>query len=338
MWWILALTLAACGGDEDKEEDTDPGDDTPTPEVVDEDGDGSPAEQDCDDADPHLFPGAPELCDQRANDCDTMGSGSEADEAGTAMFTNADGLMSDFTTWPTGSEDAPVSVTLSQTGQIDLCEGTCYVSLDVSADLDLNAHGDVALSGGGQATIVAVLAEDITVKISDLRLQDGLASVGSSTDEDLEGPSGGALHMDVASTVDLASVVLSGNNGENGGAIFVGAGAEVSLVNSTVEDNSSELWAGGGTLGAAGAAISLDNIDFSGNDAGGVPAGLAYGLSDTLTLGLGYSGSWATAGPAKTVRAASQPTRTETTGGPDPGWRPRPTKSIRPIRLQRRGP
>ena len=41
--------------------------------------------------------------------------------------------------------------------------GTFYAALEVSADLDFLAHGEVALSGAGQATILTVLAEGITV-------------------------------------------------------------------------------------------------------------------------------------------------------------------------------
>ena len=43
----------------------------PTPDLdPDEDGDGSPASEDCDDQDATVYPGAPEICDGQDNDCD----------------------------------------------------------------------------------------------------------------------------------------------------------------------------------------------------------------------------------------------------------------------------
>ncbi|MGA1839498.1 MAG: MopE-related protein [bacterium] len=49
-------------------------------EDVDQDGDGfSVSEWDCDDSDPYTYPGAPELCDGKDNDCDGKPSRSEID-------------------------------------------------------------------------------------------------------------------------------------------------------------------------------------------------------------------------------------------------------------------
>ncbi|TNE85771.1 MAG: hypothetical protein EP330_24350 [Deltaproteobacteria bacterium] len=49
------------------------------PDLRDSDGDGSPALEDCDDGDPDTYPGAPELCDSKDNDCDVA-----VDEGGIA--------------------------------------------------------------------------------------------------------------------------------------------------------------------------------------------------------------------------------------------------------------
>jgi len=256
-FWILTLALGACGGDEDKDKNT--GDDTDIPEVVDVDGDGSPVEEDCDDTDPNVYPAAPELCDQRANDCDTMDDWSEADEAGTAMFTDSDGNMSDFTGSMAGAEDAPASVTVSEAGQIDLCEGTFYAALEVSADLDLVSHGEVALSGAGQATILTVLAEGITVKASSLTMQDGLATVVADITDEYQGTAGGAVNADVSATVELQDVMLKGNSGEYAGAIFAGNGAAINGIDITAEGNSSDL---GSKIAVAsyGARLDLENL------------------------------------------------------------------------------
>ncbi len=75
---LLALGPVACDNEPDDTggpgpDDTSPGDtghpDT-SPPVLDEDGDGWFSDEDCDDHDAQVWPGAPEACDGRDNDCD----------------------------------------------------------------------------------------------------------------------------------------------------------------------------------------------------------------------------------------------------------------------------
>ena len=66
------------GGDADTDSDTDSDVDTDTdidtdPDPAsDDDQDGFVQADDCDDGDPTVFPGAPELCDGKDNDCDNV--------------------------------------------------------------------------------------------------------------------------------------------------------------------------------------------------------------------------------------------------------------------------
>ena len=86
---LILLGLAACDPSDDKlpPESLPPGDSGG--EAVDEDGDGSPAGEDCDDTDPAVSPSAEERCDGIDNDCD----GAVDDDAtdATAWTTDADG-------------------------------------------------------------------------------------------------------------------------------------------------------------------------------------------------------------------------------------------------------
>jgi hypothetical protein len=83
----LVAALAACRTDPEKP-DTAPPDDT-GPEVVDADGDGYASDDDCDDSDASIHPGAEEDCDGVDDDCD-----GEIDEDATdaiTVYADADG-------------------------------------------------------------------------------------------------------------------------------------------------------------------------------------------------------------------------------------------------------
>jgi deoxyribonuclease I len=84
---MLSLLLLACvsgppgtddGVDPVDGTDADPTDDLPC-DAVDDDADGVDACDDCDDGDAGVYPGAPERCDGRDNDCDDLLHPDEAD-------------------------------------------------------------------------------------------------------------------------------------------------------------------------------------------------------------------------------------------------------------------
>ena len=82
----LLFAAVACRTDTDKIDTADAPGDT-GPEVVDVDGDGYGAEEDCDDEDASIHPGADEVCDGLDNDCD----GDIDEDGGTPWYADADG-------------------------------------------------------------------------------------------------------------------------------------------------------------------------------------------------------------------------------------------------------
>ena len=89
---LLSLSLVnlvlflACAGGKDEGGGGDSAVDT-EPEVIDADGDGVRVENDCDDNDASVYPGAAEPCDERDNDCD----GSVDEGANASFFADDDG-------------------------------------------------------------------------------------------------------------------------------------------------------------------------------------------------------------------------------------------------------
>lgn len=85
---LLLLLLAACTD----VPDTGGGKKPDTAGHLDGDGDGAPANDDCDDANAAVFPGAPELCNGLDDDCDDAVDDADDDLAGTSTFyTDGDG-------------------------------------------------------------------------------------------------------------------------------------------------------------------------------------------------------------------------------------------------------
>ena len=83
----MPLMALACRTKDDSAVDTDPGTD-----IVDADGDGYASDEDCDDADPTVHPGAEEACDGIDNDCDGETDEGAADASTWYADTDGDGF------------------------------------------------------------------------------------------------------------------------------------------------------------------------------------------------------------------------------------------------------
>lgn len=95
---------------------------------IDGDGDGYPLDVDCNDLDPLVFPGAPEVCDGFDNDCD-----GRADEDFDA---DGDGFPTCVTFRPADCDDSDPT---RHPNAVELCDGidnNCNGLIDEQADLD----------------------------------------------------------------------------------------------------------------------------------------------------------------------------------------------------------
>ena len=170
---------------------------------------------DCDDTFAYTYPGATELCDGQQNDCDDT---SWTDDAGLVSLETTAGAWSDDTaTWAAGISALPASISLSSDGTAHVCEGTWYVALDVSADVEVvgeDGADDVILSGGDNDTVVTIQTDAITVGLTDLTIRDG---VGTHTPARLTTSVlyGGGVYCEALSNLDLTRTIITENTAYN---------------------------------------------------------------------------------------------------------------------------
>src|SRR5689334_4795884 len=167
-WLVGLLWVFACGGNaarppDEPDPDADPGADQ------DLDGDGVVGKLDCDDHDPNVYPGAPELCDFKPNGC-----GAAPSEAGTAAFFPASGKPRDVTAMlAAGTMAAPAALDLAEPGTLNLCAGTFFVSIASDANrLTVRGAGaaQTILSGGQVARVLTMVPDGATLDVAGVTL------------------------------------------------------------------------------------------------------------------------------------------------------------------------
>jgi hypothetical protein len=246
-WLVGPVVLLACGGNPVRP----PGPD-PDPDVdQDLDGDGVLGKLDCDDHDPNVYPGAPELCDFKPNGCSAAPS-----ETGTAAFFPRTGKPRDVTAMlAAGTMAAPAALDLAEPGTLNLCAGTFFVSIASDAT-SLTVRGAGAkttiLSGGGVARVLTMIPDGSTLDVAGVTLQDGIAD------------DGGAIAGD--GTLTLAGTAFAGNkadaeapSGWGGAVLWIGT---ATIRDTTFERNAAAT--AGGALGVQGS-LTLRDSTFASN-------------------------------------------------------------------------
>ena len=198
-------------------------------------------DSDCDDTDAWSYPGAMELCDGQQNDCSDSSWSSDVGLA--SFYDDTAGTWSDETaTLGAGISASPATITLSDAGQYNICEGTWYGMFEVEADVDMvgmDGADLVTLDAGGNGTVVTVLTDAITVGLSELTITGGEAT---------QTPSfttsgyffGGGVHCSASSNLDLDGVVFTANNADVGGALLAES-CDVTAANTTWSDNTATV-------------------------------------------------------------------------------------------------
>ena len=265
---------------------TDTGDPDP-------DGDGSPRGVDCDDADPYVYPGAPERCDGVDTDCDpaTTESGLITLD-GTSTFTvlaDAVRAASEGSTLVLCPGDYEGPIWLRADLRIVGLEGAAVTTIRSSTtgpNLLRVQRGDLLLAGvtleGGdvQGDITCGLwgAKPFWPDGGGLSLgRCGSAVVRRSIIRDNHAYSrGGGVATGGAPLYLFDTEVTSNSSESDGGGIYAGpavAGTGVSLYRTLVASNTSERTGGGMHL--ASATCAYEDVDITGNQADLFGGGLA---------------------------------------------------------------
>ena len=160
---------------------------------------------DCDDDDADVSPDATEVCDAIDNDCDPSTTASNE-----VWLTLPNGTMTDVsTTFTSGTSSSPASVSLGM-GTYTFCDGTFYVNLTSSNDVDLVGIDGVELNGANSGQpVLNASGSGKTVTVTDITLADGTSAYG-----------GGMRASDI--TLELDGVTFDSNTASStsGGGVY----------------------------------------------------------------------------------------------------------------------
>ncbi|MES2640988.1 MAG: right-handed parallel beta-helix repeat-containing protein [Myxococcota bacterium] len=278
---VPLFALLACTGPKDPADDTAPVEETAAPDTeetaietgdssppvetgetaetdepfIDNDGDGvSPDFGDCNDADPLVYAGAPDVvCDGVDADCDGVGV---AD-----AFVNGERRHVDLATALAGAVDGDT---------IDVCPGIWVQNVTLDTPMTLTLRGwsgtnaDTELDGGSLGPVLTI-GPGVNLTIEDLGLVNGVATW---QDEDVE-QSGGAIWADDAFLTLRRARFTNNTSQDIGGGVAIRLGDPASgLVVEACDFTDNRASSSGGAIAVLGSgAVTITDTTFTSNRA-----------------------------------------------------------------------
>lgn len=236
----VPATTADSDADADADSDSDSDADTDTEPVSDADHDGSPDDVDCDDANPDVYPGAPDVCgDDAVTDCDRLTDDGLVTVNGAATYDSLEAALA-----AAGPGD-----------EILVCAGTYTGAFVATVPVQLTSHQGrdlTILSGGGKGTT--------------LTLEGGSSVTGFTIRDGESAGSGGGIAVVSSGAFTATDCLVTENHADTGGGVWLSAGVSGTMTASSISGNAGET-GGGGVLLSSDSSLDLTTSDVTGNTA-----------------------------------------------------------------------
>lgn len=203
--------------------------------LIDEDEDGFFSNEDCNDLDPDVYPGAPELCDDgRITDCNRK------NEDNTVTVRN------------TGFDDLQEALDFANAGDdVVICPGTYEGIFTGPVPVNMRSTAgpfETTLSSSNVQAARTTLTVRAGTTITGLTIRDGNADIGGGVM--VADPKGGTLEIDTC--------IITENTAFDGAGLFAPPDLQVTLRSTSIDRNTAHA-SGGGVYLSPGALLRLES-------------------------------------------------------------------------------